>query len=189
MRREVSAEYSLSFVKLPDGMARLTWLMDPETAAVAGELFDRATSPRRGGPRFVDSDSANHRLAQRITDDTRTSEQLASDVFAELLRQGAVADSSQLLGSGAPVVRMIVIKEVLDSRTGHAHIEGHPDPVSIETVERAVCSSTVESLLFSADGQALDIGREQRRYTRQQRRALAVRDGGCRFPGCDRPPS
>lgn len=180
---------SLRFVKLPDGMARLTWLMDPETAAVTGELFDRATSPRRGGPRFVDSDGADHRLAQHITDDTRTTEQLASDVFAELLRQGAAADSSQLLGTGAPVVRMIVTKEVLDARTGHAHFEGHPDPVGIETIERAVCSSAIEPLLFSANGQALDVGREQRLYTHRQRRALAVRDGGCRFPGCDRPPS
>ena len=180
---------SLRFVRLPDGMARLSWLMDPETAAAAGELFDRATSPRRGGPRFVDTDGADHRLAQRITDDTRTTEQLASDVFTELLRQGTAADSSQLLGSGAPVVRMIVTRDALDSRSGHAYIEGQPDPISIETVERAVCSSTIEPLLFSADGQALDAGREQRLYTPRQRRALAVRDGGCRFPGCDRPPS
>ncbi len=180
---------SLRFVKLSDGTARLTWLMDPETAAVTGELFDRATSPRRGGPRFVHSGSADDRLAQRIRDDIRTTEQLASDVFAELLRQGAAANSSLLLGSGAPVVRMIVTEEALDSRTGHAYLEGQPDPISIETVERAVCSSTVEPVLFSADGQVLDVGREQRLYTRRQRRALAVRDGGCRFPGCDRPPS
>lgn len=180
---------SLRFVRLPDGMARLTWMMDPETAAVSGDIFDRATSPRRGGPRFVDAHDATSRLAQRIAEDPRTTEQLASDVFTELLRHGAAADSSQLLGTGAPIVHLIVTREALDSRSGHAHFEGHPDPVSIETAERAVCSSTIEPLLFNSAGQALDVGREQRLYTHRQRRALAVRDGGCRFPGCDRPPS
>ncbi len=29
---------SLTFTRLPDGMSRLTWLMDPETAAISGDL-------------------------------------------------------------------------------------------------------------------------------------------------------
>ncbi|WP_241988542.1 hypothetical protein [Cryobacterium sp. TMT1-3] len=33
------------------------------------------------------------------------------------------------------------------------------------------------------------MGRDQRLFNREQRRALAVRDGGCRWPDCDRPPS
>lgn len=138
---------SLAITRLPDGMSRLTWLMDPETAAIATDLWDRATSPRRGGPRFVDAGSQDPERAKRIIDDHRSTVQLASDVFAELLRQGATADSFELLTSGTPVVHLLVLKS------------------------------------------ALDIGREHRLYTRKPRRALAIRDGGCMFPGCDRPPS
>ena len=168
-------------------MARLSWIMDPETAAHVGELFDRATSPRRGGPRLIGGEDGD--LAGRITTDTRTTEQLASDVFLELLRQGSAADSSQLLASGAPVLRLLVSQSALDARAGHGRIEGHPDPVSLETVERIACSGALIPVVFGSDGQPLDVGREQRLFTRRQRVALAARDGGCRFPGCDRPPS
>jgi hypothetical protein len=34
----------------------------------------------------------------------------------------------------------------------------------------------------------LDIGRATRLVPAGMRRALVLRDGGCRFPGCDRPP-
>lgn len=181
------AARALRFTKLPDGMARLSWLMDPETAAVVGAVYDRTTSPRRGGPRFVDAARAT--LAASILDDSRTTDQLASDVFAELLRHGADADSSQLLGTGAPVVTLITTRDAFDDGVGAAWIEGQTESVSIATVERLVCSAEVQDIVIDRQGAVLDLGREQRFYNRAQRRALATRDGGCRWPGCERPPS
>ncbi len=174
---ERRAQRALRFHRRPDGLSRLTWDMDPETAALVGDTYDRATSPRRGGPRFDSPD------ARRIEDDPRTTEQLASDVFLQLLRAGADADSSQLLGSGAPQLRVIV-PEAAD----RGYLEGQHDPVSTETVERLGCSGSVTQITVRA-GQPIDVGREQRLYTTRQRIALAARDGGCRWPGCDRPPS
>ena len=190
-------------------MSRLIWLMDPETSAITSDLWDRATSPRCGGPRFVAAGSADFERAKQITDDPRSTGQLASDVFVELLRQGAAVDSSQLLGSGAPVVHLLVLKatldesdgDVMDASAGHAqghahahahghgHLEGQLDPVSIETIQRALCSSRIQPILFDDSGHALDVGREHRLYTRKQRQALAICDGGCMCPGCERPPS
>ena len=63
---------SLTFFARPDGSSRLIWEMDPETAAQVGDIRDRATSPRRGGPRFTDSADA-----ARIASDPRSTEQLA----------------------------------------------------------------------------------------------------------------
>jgi len=180
------ARRSMTLYRQSDGMTRLVWLMDPETATVATDLFDRATSPRRGGPRFVDPDAAA--FAAGIADDERSTEQLASDVFLELLRQGANADSSQLLGTGAPVVRLLTAAD-LATRTGFGYLEGQPDPVSIETIERCACTGGTTEVEFDEHGQPLDLGREQRLYSRRQRVALAARDGGCRADGCDRPPS
>ena len=39
---------------------------------------------------------------------------------------------------------------------------------------------------FDDDGQAVNVGREQRCFNRRQRIALGARDGGCRWPGCNR---
>ena len=178
---------SLRFVTLSNGMSLLTWRLDPESAASVGELYNRATSPRRGGPRFTSGDNAE--LADRILADRRTTEQLASDAFLELLRQGSAADSSQLLYSGAPVVRVVVAKTAMDERAGHGHIEGQHDPISIATVERLACGGAVQHAEHDAHFQPLELGREQRLFSRQQRVALALRDGGCMWTGCERPPS
>ncbi|MDJ0337113.1 hypothetical protein [Cryobacterium sp. PH31-O1] len=52
-----------------------------------------------------------------------------------------------------------------------------------------LCDTGYLGILFNQTGQPLNMGREQRLFNREQRRALAVRDGGCRWPGCDRPPA
>lgn len=178
---------SLRVTRLPDGMTRAVWLMDPETGALFSGLYDRATSPRRGGPRFVADD--DRAAAEAILGDARTTEQLASDVFLELLRQGAAADSRELLGSGGASITVHVTRDALASRTGHGYLEGQADAISMETVERLACSGGVTAVAFDGSGQPLDVGREQRLFTRRQRRALAARDGGCMAPGCERPPS
>jgi hypothetical protein len=182
---------SLRFVKQSDGMSLLIWKLDPESAAVCGELYDRATSPRRGGPRFMNPD--DRAFTESLSADARSTEQLASDVFLELLRHGADADSTHLLGTGAPVVRAVVLAalpgEATTDTPTHGWLEGQTDPVSIATIDRLACAGAVQAVTVDSAGRPLDLGREQRLYSRHQRAALAIRDGGCRWPGCDRPPS
>jgi hypothetical protein len=44
-------------------------------------------------------------------------------------------------------------------------------------------------VLGGAPAQPLEVGRTSRVVTAPQRAALVVRDGGCAFPGCSRPPA
>ena len=69
------------------------------------------------------------------------------------------------------------------------YLEGNPAPVSAETIGRHLCDTGYLGILFSQSGQPLNVGRDERLFNREQRRALAARDGGCRWPGCDQPPS
>ncbi len=65
---------------------------------------------------------------------------------------------------------------------------GTPTWLTPEAASRLACDTTVRRLLLDPDGIPLNLGREVRVFTPAQRRALATRDGGCRFPGCGRPP-
>jgi hypothetical protein len=55
-------------------------------------------------------------------------------------------------------------------------------------VERMLCDCTISRVVTGPDGLPLEVGRSQRTPSPAQRRALHTRDGGCRFPGCQRPP-
>jgi len=48
------------------------------------------------------------------------------------------------------------------------------------------CDATLVGLVEDAAGEPLNIGRKSRSIPPALRRALRSRDGGCRFPGCDR---
>ncbi len=174
----------LRLQRLRDGSVRIVWHVDPLEGSVLNEIYDRATSPRRGGPRFV-SDSER---AQSIVDDPRATEQLASDAFYELVTAGAELQPGRLLGR-APAVRVTITEQQLIARTGHGRLQRTQQPIPIETIERLACTQGTVTVVFDEHGQPLDVGREQRLFTERQRIALAERDGGCRWTGCERPPS
>ncbi|TBN56369.1 HNH endonuclease [Glaciihabitans arcticus] len=182
------ARRSLTVNRQSDGMVKLIWLLDPESAATVLEVYDRATSPRRGGPRFVSGPNKDH--ADRITADPRSTAQIASDTFVHLIDAGSTVDDSQLLGSGGPVIRILTPSSINGSNEedSHGFIEGQPDPIGSDTLERLACTGATTRVTITDTG-PLDVGREQRLFTRKQRIALAARDGGCMWPGCDRPAS
>jgi hypothetical protein len=73
--------------------------------------------------------------------------------------------------------------------TGVAILDGHPELVSAATARRYLCNQGVLPVVLGGDSVPLDLGRTRRLFSGAQRIALAIRDGGCRWPGCDRPPS
>jgi len=185
--RERFDKRSLRHFELSNGMGRFVWDLDPENYAIAKELYNRATSPKRG-VRFVDG--PNKDTAERILNDPRTIGQLASDTFLGLLQAGSDADSSHLLGTGGASVRVLVSKATLDGDgSGIGRIEGITTPISAATVQRLSCDGTTTEITLDSFGRPLDVGREQRTFTPKQRIALAVRDGACMFGDCDKEPA
>ena len=171
----------------PDGMTRLSGLLDPESAAIVTATFDAVTSPRRGGPRFVDPTLAAR--AEQIATDERTTEQLVLDAFVELIRIGTAADTNVVLGAKRPGIKLLVTDNDLRQRHGVGFIEGHTEPVSIATIERHTCTTGVIPIKFDTEGEILNLGREHRLFSSRQGIGIAARDGGCQLGDCDRPPS
>ncbi len=56
--------------------------------------------------------------------------------------------------------------------------------VSAETLRRVACDGGVVAAVVDEQGAVLDIGRRTRAIPTAIRRALWIRDQGCRFPGC-----
>jgi hypothetical protein len=55
-------------------------------------------------------------------------------------------------------------------------------------VARIACDADVTPIILNGKGVPLFLGRKYRTVTPAQWAALVVRDGGCVFPQCDRPP-
>jgi hypothetical protein len=70
-----------------------------------------------------------------------------------------------------------------EGEIGRSHLEDGTR-VPAETARRLSCDAAVVQVTADADGSVLDVGRRTRTIPPALRRALQVRDGGCRFPGC-----
>lgn len=162
-----------------------TFTFDDESAAWVHSLIDAALRPRRGGPRFVDP--TENARADELRNDPRTNDQLTHDLMIDVLRSGSLATPVQVFGTRQVGVR--VVRVVTDAHPDHAFLEGDGTQVPAWVADRTVCNTGTVPVTIDPLGNPLDVGREQRLFTARQRIALSLRDGGCRWTGCDRPAS
>ena len=196
----------LKVYRLSNGNVRLNGLFAPEDGEFVLSTFDSITGPRRGGVRFVDKERAA--WAEKMQDDPRSNEQINADSLVQLLTIAGEADPGRVFGGRRPSVRVIVTEKALKTgqtvqagQTGqagpdqaaepaaHGQIEGNPVPISQDTIDRLLCDTGTRGIKFDEDGQIINVGRDERLFTEAQRAAMAVRDGGCLWVGCDRSPA
>ena len=118
--------------------------------------------------------------------DRRTVTQLQADALADLAAHAIGCDNNAPALAGATVIVRVGLDD-LTGGTGHATIDGIDQPISIGTARRMAASGGVIPYVLGTDSEILDWGREKRFFTRAQRLALVLRDGGC--AGCTLPPS
>jgi len=174
----------------PDGIRRGSIAFDDLGGAWMQSLFDAALRPRRGGPRFVDP--AEKTRAEELAADPRTNDQLAYDLLLDVLRAGALADHKTVFGTRQAGVRVIVTADDLAGTAGRPTtglLEDDQTAVPTSLIAQQACDTGTVECTIDRDGNPLYLGREHRLFSARQRLTLAIRDGGCRWKGCDRPPS
>jgi hypothetical protein len=113
---------------------------------------------------------------------------------AEALVQLAARSLGGEAGSGRPRVAASLVMDVgslvgapRDLAAVRLDLE-RVGPIGAETARRLCCDASVARVVMAGPSEVLDLGRSTRLVTPALRRALVLRDRGCGFPGCDRPP-
>ncbi len=171
-------------VALPEGVP-MRGLLLPEVAAQLQLIFNAHQSPKVTFADLTAVDENGDPLPLPAVDD-RTRAQQQHDAFAAAL--GAAASSGLLptIGGYAPTLVVSVDADDLAADTGYAHAQGCDQPISISAARHIACGGVIQRVT-SRDGRILSIGTEERVFNRHQRRAIALRDGGCIIPGCGTP--
>ncbi|WP_314505843.1 DUF222 domain-containing protein [uncultured Microbacterium sp.] len=166
---------------------------DDEGAAFWDSVIASALRPRRGGPRFMTAEERE--AAADLVADTRTNEQLTYDLVTDVFRAGALATASDVFGVRQPGVRIVVVRDAIGPRDAFgrlvatAHLEDGGDALPGSVIDRALCDVGSVKVTVDSCGNPLDVGSDDRLFTPKQKMALAVRDGGCLWPGCRVPAS
>ncbi len=163
-------------------------LLLPEVAAQLQTIFDAQLAP---SVQFDDPFALDEKgdLLPLPAIDDRTRAQKQHDALAAVL--GVAASSGRLptIGGHAPTLVVSVTASDLASGTGYAHADGCDQPVSGAVARHIACGGVIQRIVSGDDGRIVAIGTEERVFNRHQRRAIALRDGGCVIPGCGTPAS
>ncbi len=193
----LTEQRSLRFVTLPSGMVKMIGLLPPEDAA-SWLAIDAATQSPRVRPSFradpePSSEGANDEAGEPpidpVFEDPRTRDQKCLDVFTDVIRRGATLPDVPRVNGAAAVVSVHADLEDIVAGRGVGWVPGITEPLPASSVQQLLCHADTMTTVFGEGGQVLCQGKKQRLFTTRQIQAMAARDGGCVWPGCDRPPS
>jgi len=173
---------------LDDGTVQYVINTDAEGGAYLDAALDARTAPRRQ-VRFqsvIEGDDEVP-LIDPARADERSWSQKRHDALIELVRDSLRHDDGEIGGVDTTAVIHVPL-ETLTTGTGTAWFEGIEVPVSAQTAQRVVSCADVVGYIFDGQMQPLQLGATSRFFTTAQRRAMAARDGGCVWPGCESPP-
>jgi len=157
-----------------DGRFRLPTLH----AELLTKALESLTSPRRLGEGRLDP-----KTGKKL--DYRT---LLGHGFMELLESHLAVGGLPTQG-GSPFTLVVTMGlDALRSGIGAASLDTG-GRISAGETRRLGCNAGIIPMVLGRDSVTLDLGREQRLFTKYQRIAMAHRYGGCAAANCDRPPA
>lgn len=165
---------NLELHRRADGAGWGSFELDAEPFAQLDALLSALTAPKPTGTGQAD---------------TRPLERRRGDALADIL--GLAASHAERPSEGGDKPQLVLTTTLNDLRDGErpALLGAEHRPVTGSSARRLACDARVVPAVLGSNSEILDIGRASRTIPTAIRRAVTLRDGGCTFPGCDRPPA
>ncbi len=149
-----------------DGTGQLNGHLDAASHDIVKAALDNATTDD------VDGEPA------------RTASERRADALTEICRYYLDHPNTDATTRRRPHVQVVLTLADLERGTGTS-VDG--DPVDASTIAALLCDAAIHRYITNGQSVTLDAGRATRTVNHHLYTALALRDQGCRFPGCDRP--
>jgi hypothetical protein len=152
------------------GMVHINGVLDPEN----GAALLAALAPL---------------MAPQGEDDPRSAGQRRADALGQLARDALARESLPDINGAKPLIQVTISWDDLREQLGLGSIgsPGHDLPLDAGTIRRMACDANILPVILGGPSDVLDIGRISRTWPLAIRRAAALRDSGCTFPGCRAP--
>jgi hypothetical protein len=178
-----------------DGSSDLSGRLPDLHADMLYTLLDTLASPRRAGTREpgiatgagispvvdIDGDHSDSEIG------VLTAAQRYGRAFCELIEHLPTD------GTGHPAAANATIVVTIDAATLATGVgcamRDTGSPISAAQTRRLACTAGILPMILDGRSRILDHGMTRRLFDRHQRLALTVRDKGCVWRGCDRPPA
>ncbi len=162
---------TLSIEALDDGTTWFNVRLDAAAAAITQSVLE--SRARRLGP-----------------DDHRTRWRRMADAFVEVTHAPVMElDGGEVVGASVHINVSCTAGTLLNLPGSPGGEIEFGQPISSANVGRLACNATFTKILLDDRLIPVAVGHMKRALTRRERRALNARDGHCRYPGCERPPS
>jgi hypothetical protein len=179
---EPAGTASVTRRELRNGLYRWVADLDALTDGFLKTAIDANTAIKRSLLTTPDEPEAD------ATTDRRPLAQRRVDGLRLLAKQALKMDDGQV--GGTAVTMLVTIPfDALRTGLGVAELPDCGSEISASVARMLAADAEIIPVVLGGRSQPMDLGLGRRYFSEAQRRAMAVRDGGCVGPGCDAPPS
>ena len=174
-KEERRAVASADFVISDDGEGRChgRFTAPSHVGAVLRRVLLALANPARHGEAELRDESGKWKPTRRRM----------GEAFIEYVERHPLAATVQTAGVSATVVITMTLEQLLGEHATALLDDG--TRMSAAQARRLACEAGLIPAVLGANGQPLDLGRIRRLFTKAQRIALGLRDGGCTATGCE----
>ena len=184
-RHETSArqKVSLHMWDVGDGTWKGQFTLPEVQALMLKTVIDAIAAPRRT---HLDDGLTRVQRARLEAENDKPYDRKAGEAFVALVEHLPTDGLPTTGGTPARIIVTIDEAKLRDGVAAASLVTG--ERVSAGELRRLACNHGILPAVLGGKSVPVDLGRQQRLFTPAQRDALAVMDGGCIAPGCDRPP-